>query len=319
MNVTKRILLLLITITLTLGLSAQTVKDANLKYNEGAQLLSTDPAGALKAFEECVKMCDAIGDEASDTRDRAVAQIPGLHYKQAMGTYKAKKFVDAIAKFQATAKVAEKYGDDNIKKKSLSKVPVIYLQIANSYSKKKDFDNAIANYDKAIEIKPEYAKAYFYKGLAQKKKGDTEGMIESFTLTIEKDTKGKTAAKAKKIIGTHYLKAGEKARKAKKFADAVENYTKSLEYSKPSAQVYGLMAISYKELKEFDKGIEAAIKAVELEKGGVEKVAKHNFTLAEIYRLKGDVAKACETYKLAEVGSVAANAKYQREQVLKCK
>ena len=52
----------------------------------------------------------------------------------------------------------------------------LYVERAKTYLKMKKFNRAIDDLDKAIELKPEYANAYFHKGIAlykngQKKKG----------------------------------------------------------------------------------------------------------------------------------------------------
>lgn len=42
------------------------------------------------------------------------------------------------------------------------------------YSEKGEYDNAIASYTKAMEIKPDYAKAYVLRGETYRTKGDNE-------------------------------------------------------------------------------------------------------------------------------------------------
>ena len=44
-----------------------------------------------------------------------------------------------------------------------------------------DFDKAIADYDKAIELKPEYAGAYYNRGIYFEMKGDFSNALDNFS------------------------------------------------------------------------------------------------------------------------------------------
>jgi tetratricopeptide (TPR) repeat protein len=60
-----------------------------------------------------------------------------------------------------------------------------YLNRGGVKQAKGDFDGAIADYDKAIELDPNYAcHIYFRRGLAKVRKGDFDGAITDFDATI---------------------------------------------------------------------------------------------------------------------------------------
>ena len=71
---------------------SQINNDAISAYNEGAQLIKSDPSGAIEAFNKCIKLCDAVGDEAEETRVLAETQLPGLYYKIAWNRISRKKW-----------------------------------------------------------------------------------------------------------------------------------------------------------------------------------------------------------------------------------
>ena len=50
-----------------------------------------------------------------------------------------------------------------------------YYNRGNAYYDKHDFPNAIADYDHAIKLKPNYPLALFNRGLAKKRSGDSVG------------------------------------------------------------------------------------------------------------------------------------------------
>ena len=51
----------------------------------------------------------------------------------------------------------------------------------NAFSKKGDFEKAIADYGDAIKIDPNFARAYYNRGVAKLKTGDTAGSEEDLT------------------------------------------------------------------------------------------------------------------------------------------
>jgi hypothetical protein len=69
----------------------------------------------------------------------------------------------------------------------------------------KDYDQAIANFTKAIEMDPKYALAYNERGIAYQGRGDYDRAIADYTKAIELDPK---VAYAYYIRGLSYLKKG---------------------------------------------------------------------------------------------------------------
>jgi tetratricopeptide (TPR) repeat protein len=66
---------------------------------------------------------------------------------------------------------------------------IAYYNRGNVWYYKGDYDKAIADYTKAIEINPQYASAYENRGLAWADKGDYDKAIADYTKAIEIDPK----------------------------------------------------------------------------------------------------------------------------------
>ncbi|MBF0536864.1 MAG: tetratricopeptide repeat protein [Nitrospirae bacterium] len=62
---------------------------------------------------------------------------------------------------------------------------VEYFNRGVDWDNKGDYDMAIADYTKAIEIDPRFAEAYYHRGLAWRKRKDHEKAIADFTRVIE--------------------------------------------------------------------------------------------------------------------------------------
>ncbi len=66
---------------------------------------------------------------------------------------------------------------------------IVYNNRGNAWDGKGDYDRAIADYTKAIEIDPKYANAYYSRGIAWGKKGNSDRAIADYTKAIEIDPK----------------------------------------------------------------------------------------------------------------------------------
>lgn len=87
---------------------------------------------------------------------------------------------------------------------------------------KKDYDGAIVNYNKAIELKPDYAEAYNSRGNAYYSKGDNEQAIKDYTKSIELNNPLLSMVYRNRAIS--YEKKGDlvKARADRQKADELE-------------------------------------------------------------------------------------------------
>jgi len=317
-----------ILITFT-GIS-QTNNDAISAYNEGAQLIKSDPTGAIEAFNKCIKLCDAVGDEAEETRVLAETQLPGLHYKIAMESYKQKKIEEAIEKFIETEEIAKKYNNSSIQAKASKVVPQLYMVLGNSLMKQNP-QEALNNLDKAVELNPNLAKAHLSKGLVYKGLGDEVNMKASLSKTIEVGFARndiKTANTAEQVLRTYYfnkavksLQAGNltEAEAGFKLTEAEAGFKSSVEYGSENPTVYFQLGKIYNSKKEYDLAVKTLKRAEGFEKGGDVEKAGIFYEMGNAYVGLGNTSEACIAFRKALFGDYAEGAKYQIEEVLKCK
>ncbi len=103
-------------------------------------------------------------------------------------------------------------------KQSESKDANFYNSRGVDYGEKGQYDQAIADYDKAIEIDPKFGKAYNNRGYAYGKKGDYDQAIANYNKAIEMDPEYGKAYGNRAIayyFKKEYDKSWEDVRKAK--------------------------------------------------------------------------------------------------------
>lgn len=299
---------------------SQTKNDAISAYNEGAQLIKSDPAGAMAAFKKCIEICEAVGEEATDTRVMAETKLPGLQYKLAMESYKQKKMAEAIEKFEEAEDLATKYKNDKILEKTKKVIPQLYMVVGNSQMKQ-DLQEALKNLNKATELDPNLTKAYLSKGLIYKKLGDEENMKAALTKTIELGFARnaiKTATQAEKVLKNYYFNKAVKAVKEGNMDEAEASFKSSVEYGSENPIVYTQLGKIYNSKKEYDLALKNLTRALEFEQGGDEKKAGIYYEIGNAYMGLGNNTEACNSFKKAMFGDYTESAKYQIEEVLKC-
>ena len=70
-----------------------------------------------------------------------------------------------------------------------------YLQLGTLYIAREQPDKAIELFDEAIELKPEFARAYSERGRAKLMKGDKNGSVEDLKKALELNPEGEEAQK----------------------------------------------------------------------------------------------------------------------------
>ena len=64
-----------------------------------------------------------------------------------------------------------------------------FVKLGNSCYHKREYDQAIADYSEAIRLDPEYAMAYYYRGVAYGDKGDYDAAVADCTEAVRLDPK----------------------------------------------------------------------------------------------------------------------------------
>jgi tetratricopeptide (TPR) repeat protein len=307
---------------ISVGVFSQTMKEAVDAFNKGASLAKTDPDGAIVAYESCIKLASQLGEEGTETKADAEKQLPLMYFKSAVNLYKKKDFDGAIAGFKKSKEVADKYENKELSSKSERIIPQVYYAKGSTFYKKKNFESAMTALDKAIELNPKYAKPYLVKASIYKNQDDEEKFLEACDKGLEVGNTihdKKTITSIKKLAKNSMFNSAVKAIEAEKWSEAEKYLNNSIKYGNESADVFYQLGKVYNAEKKWDDAITTLEKSLALDTKDEAGKAKYYYELGVANSGKGNNEVACSSFKKAMHGQYLQNAKYQVEQVLKCK
>ena len=317
----RKVLPLVVLLAISLGVSAQTKKDAVDAYNNGATLMKNDPKAALESLYKAIEISEQLGEEGMETKSLAEKIIPTVHYSYAMTLYKAKDQNGTLEQLEKAEETAVKYGDASTQSKVEKTIPKFYYAVGVTNYKEKAFEKAIEYYKKALKITPNFPDALLGIALSYEGLNNFDEMLNYLqqTLDVANKTNNKDKADdAKRKANAYLLTNAQAMEKENKFAEANELYKKYLTFDEKDANIYYVLSVNYNKLEQYDSAIEAANKAIEYNTGTDSDKAGYYYQLATAFEKKGDSAAACDAYKKAAYGQFQAAAEYQIKEVLKC-
>lgn len=147
------------------NLSAQTVNDVNIKYNEAAELVAAKKyAEAIPVLELTVDMGIDVGGDASNTVTLAQKALPQCYFQYGLTLARGGKLDDALTQLNKAIETGELYGVPvqvrNAKKLSAQ----VYMQKGAVPFNAKKYKQAIPLFKKGWEIDPTFTENAIYIG-----------------------------------------------------------------------------------------------------------------------------------------------------------
>ena len=147
----------------------------------------------------------------------------------------------------------------------------------------KKFDAAIASYDEAIQLKPDYADAYSNRGNALKE-------LEQFDAAIADYDK---AIQLKPDLADAYSNRGNALQDLKQFDAAIASYDKAIQLKPGYAEAYYNRGNALQDLKQFDAAIASYDKAIQLKPDYADAYWNNSLALLRL----GDFSRGWELYE----------------------
>jgi tetratricopeptide (TPR) repeat protein len=165
---------------------------------------------------------------------------------------------------------------------------------ARRWSKLGDQEKAIAEIDKAIELRPDYVDSFLQRAVIYKEGSNLFKAVSDYARVVELNPN----------LSSAQYDFGQTLRQLRMFEPAIEAYEKAIELNPTMLEAYNNLGITYSELKQLDKAIESFKKVVELN----PRYTKAYNNLGAAYAQSGDLDSAIETFRQAiEVDPQYAN------------
>jgi tetratricopeptide (TPR) repeat protein len=164
------------------------------------------------------------------------------------------------------------------------RVPLAYYNRGVTYARLGNYQRAIKDFDKFIELNPQYVRAYSNRGLAYAKKGQYEEAISDYkqVLKINPDN-----INAYNYLGYLYID------KEIDLEEGLRLIKKALSLAPENASIIGSLGWAYYKKGMFDEALEELERAIKL---GGDKVNLHEH-LAKVYEKKEKYEEAMKAWK----------------------
>lgn len=155
----------------------------------------------------------------------------------------------------------------------INKEIAIHLFKGVSYDNEGQYDKAISNYGKVIEMNPKFYQAYNTRGGVYYKKGQYDQAISDFNVAIEINSDYAEA----------YFNRGIVYNEKSIYDKAISDFTKALEINENYAKAYSSRGITYFNKAKYDQAISDFKKAIEINPSD----AKSYYNRGNVYSEKG--------------------------------
>jgi tetratricopeptide (TPR) repeat protein len=161
----------------------------------------------------------------------------------------------------------------------------LFFGLGNLQGVRKDYEEAISSYDKAVEIKPDYYEAWYNRGISLGNLGRYEEAISSYDKAVE----------FKPDYHNAWYNQGISLDNLGRYEEAISSYDKAVEFKPDYHQAWNNRGISLGNLGRYEEAISSYDKAVEFKPDDHE--AWYN--KAYSYSLQGNIEQAIENLKTA--------------------
>ena len=293
----KKIILMFAAVVMAAGvMSAQDINQATESYNNGAmELQMGNNEAAIEYFQSALTMGEALGDEGADLVANCKKAICSATLGMAKDLYNAKDFENAAATFQKAQELAESYGEAEIAAEAgelVNQANILkYNTDGKAAMKVKDFETAIANFTKVLELDPTNGATAVQLGQAYMNSNKLDEAIAA----LETAKANGQEANASKILSNIYLKKAQASNKAKNYQEVIDFAAKSNE-ALENGNAYKLTASALQKLGKNDECIAAYEKYLEVTPNAKD-ASGIICTIAVLYQQAGNKAKAKEYYE----------------------
>lgn len=300
-----------------MAIFSQALNEAGEAFNKGrTDAQNKNFEAAINAYNNCIKLCNEIGEEGDGLKIQAESQLPSAYYNLAGSLFGEKKLDEAIKSYNQAIESSLEINNENLVEKSKNNIVKIHYSKGLALYKVKDYDNALTAFEEAIEADGSYFKAYYRKGLVYKNQKNATAFKIAMDKVIELGPETDNTVKAAKTtVFRSFRNEAGKALQAGNFNKSIENIALALTYGAADAQTLYYATIAYNGLSQWQKAVDSGKKALEFKQNSKSEVY---FNLGKAYEGLGNNSQACSAYKNVIDGPNLAAAQHKVNTELKC-
>lgn len=254
------------------------------------------PDLALEAFQQSLQMALGAGETGAAHVETCKTAICNIYMKMAKDAYRAKEWDKAVELFNKTKEVATEYGNEGVATEAESLIGNTKANqlgtLAAEAKQNKDFATAATYYQQMVEMDPTNGAYALQLGDALYRTKDWDNAVAA----LEKAIENGQAVKANGLLSNLYLSRCQEALKLKKNQEALDFAIKANEY-KENANAYKLAASAARALNKLSVCEEMYLKYLEM-KPNASDASDIKLTLAASYQKAGNKVKAKEYYNM---------------------
>lgn len=251
---------------------------------------------ALEAFQQSLQMAQSTGEIGAAHAETCKGAICGIMLKLAKDAYRAKEWDKAVELLNKTNEVATEYGKEDVAAEAASLIVNTKANqlgtLATEAKKVKDYATALSYYQQMVEMDPTNGAYTLQLGDCYYRLKDWDNAVAA----LEKAVENGQAVKANGLLSNLYLARCQEALKLKKNQEALDFAMKANEY-KENANAYKLAASAARVLNKLSVCEEMYLKYLELKPNAAD-ASDIKLTLAASYQKAGNKAKAREYYQM---------------------
>lgn len=238
---------------------------------------------AIKSYEKFIEVTsnEQLKQDARDMIELTKNNVAIEFYNKGNELSKAGKFEDAIKEYDKSLAINKDYKT--------------YYQKGLTLSKMQKNEDAKKELNNALTLNPAFDLAFLALGKIFAEAKDYDNAIANYVKAIEVTTNDALKTSIKEATSRTYFTIGSNFYKEKKYDKAIENFTKSVEYF-DFDQSYLFLGKAQNDKKQYDVALQSFDKAAQFKKTITDGALAYNRGI--VYKSKGDNNKALEQFTL---------------------
>lgn len=298
-------------------------------YNQAIEMAGQSQFDeAISLYREALNVSQ--DNQLNDIAEQITQRLPRVYLSRAGGAYtqfqneRTIGNVDtAIEYFQEAQEAAEEFGNDQVAQQARGAVPqLVYVRSVINY-RQENFDQALQDLNRALELNPNYAVAEYQKAIVMKRMNpeNVEGWLAQYDRAIElaqQTNNTETLNNARDNAAEELVFRAVNLSENREFNRAIELLNMARNYDESAHQIpYRLAEISNKRAN-WSEAETYAREALNLHNGGVADKAKIYFELGTALKGQGQFENACSAFEDARYGDFTEPANHELQFELKC-